>query len=175
MCCHSVCPVLFYSYDTPKSGIFTARFFISVRRSWIEACAKTIWQIVSEKLPSPLTQKWRCFKVPGRYRSGRLALLLARDRPKTPWLRTRVMGHPTAYANLVCVRMTDSSHWAPQKPQATVFLLRPQRTRGVGRPDRSGAAHLQVSDPCWRGNAECKCLYFSIPDGLIWKAVSLET
>lgn len=53
-------------------------------------------------------------EVPQRCRSGRLALLLARDCPKTPWLRMRVVGHPTAYANLPCVWMTDSSSWAQE-------------------------------------------------------------
>lgn len=123
MHCHSVCLVLFYSYGMAKFGIFTAGFFVSARRSWIEACANTTWHILSEKLPSLLTQKWRCFKVPGRYRSSRLALPLSRDCPKTLWLRMQVVGHPTAYANLPCVWMTDSSSRAPQKPQATALLV----------------------------------------------------
>lgn len=65
MGCYSVCLVLFYSWDMPKSGIFTASFFLSIRSSWIEACANTIRRILSEKPPSLLTQKWRCSQVLG--------------------------------------------------------------------------------------------------------------
>lgn len=56
MHCHSMsAPVLQHWYA--PTGIFTAVFFISIRGSWIEACANTVCHVLSEKLPSLLTHE----------------------------------------------------------------------------------------------------------------------
>lgn len=137
---------------------------------------KLDWGLCKHHLPClirkaalPADTQVRCFKLPGRYSCGRLALLLARDCPKCRWWA------PSAYANLPCVWMTGTSSWAPQTPQVTVPGLLAPRTRGVRSPDPSEGARVQVSHPLRRGNSKPQNLYCSIPSTVSCKAVSLET